>query len=80
MKTYMCLGVRFDGSNKVYNYLSDDFTIEKGDYVVVSGTIDKVVQVVDVGFYTEEELPYPLGKLKKIKGLYKKKDDRWMTI
>lgn len=78
MKTYMCLGVRFEGSNKVYNYLSDDLTIEKGDYVVVSGTIDKVVQVVDVGFYTEEELPYPLGKLKKIKGLYKKKNDRYL--
>ena len=79
MKTYMCLGVRFEGSNKVYNYLSDDLTIEKGDYVVVSGTIDKVVQVVDVGVYTEEELPYPLGKLKKIKGLYKKKDDRYLA-
>ena len=75
----MCLGVRFEGSNKVYNYLSDDLTIEKGDYVVVSGTIDKVVQVVDVGFYTEEELPYSLGKLKKIKGLYKKKNDRYLV-
>ena len=78
MKTYMCLGVRFDGSNKVYNYLSDDFTIEKGDYVVVSGKIDKVVQVVDVGFYTEEELPYPLGKLKKIKSIYKENNDRFI--
>ena len=75
MKTYMCLGVRFDGSKKIYNYLSDDLTIEKGDYVIVSATNDKVVQVVEVGVYTEEELPYPLEKLKKIKGLYKKKDD-----
>ena len=78
MKTYMCIGVRFDGSKKVYNYLSDDFTIEKGDYVVVSGTIDKIVQVVDVGFYTEKELPYPLGKMKKIKGLYKENNDRFL--
>lgn len=78
MKSYMCLGVRFEGSKKVYNYLSDDLTIKKGDYVIVSAPNDKVVQVVDVGFYTEEELPYPLGKLKKIKSLYNENNDRFL--
>jgi len=75
MKSYVCLSVRFSDRKKVYSYLADDPSIEKGDYVIVPAISDTVVQVVDVGFFTEKELPFDLRKMKKIKQLYRKKKD-----
>lgn len=75
MKSYICLGVKFADSKKVYNYLTDDFSIKKGDYVIVPAISDTVVRVVEVGSYTEEELPIAINRMKKIKCLYRKKKD-----
>lgn len=72
MKTYTCLSVKYADSKKEYLYLTDDPTIEKGDYVVVS---DTVVRVVDVKSYSEKSMPIDLHKIKKIKCLYKKEGD-----
>ena len=75
MKTYICLNVKFADGKNVYSYLTDDSTIEKGDYVIVPAISDTVVRVVDVGSYTEEEFPIDIRGMKKIKCLYRKKKD-----
>lgn len=73
---YTCLNIRFSNSRKTYSYISDDPTIETGDFVVVpSKWCDTVVEVVNVGSYEEDELPLPVNKMKKIRSVYRKRAD-----
>lgn len=73
---YTCLDIRFSNSRKTYSYISDDPTIERGDFVLVPARwCDTVVEVVNVGSYEEKDLLLPVNKMKYIKGIYRKKAD-----
>lgn len=71
---YTCLDIRFSNSRKTYSYISDDPTIERGDFVLVPARwCDTVVEVVNVGSYEEKDLLLPVNKMKYIKGIYRKR-------
>ncbi len=53
---------------KYYSYLCDDESIKTGDLVVVPGFFGReaVVRVLDIDFYSEDELPCSLDKMKRV--------------
>ena len=66
---YMYCSVEFETSGKRYHYISDDDGIKVGDHVVVPIGKDNhqsVGRVTEVGFYPENEVPFPLKKTKHI--------------
>lgn len=68
-KEYIFCSVEFDGGNKSYYYITDDDSIEIGDYVVIPAGKDDhhaVVEVVNIEYFTEDDAPLPLNKTKRI--------------
>lgn len=66
---YMYCSVEFESDGKRYHYISDDDTIKVGDRVVVPVGKDNYTSVgivAEVGFYPEDEVPFPLEKTKYI--------------
>ncbi len=66
---YINCFVVFHSVYKSYYYISDDDSIEIGDLVVVPAGKDNhhaVVEVVDIEYFTEEDVPLPLDKTKHI--------------
>lgn len=66
---YIYCGVTFDEGYKTYYYIADDDSIEVGDYVVVPAGSDNhnaVVEVVNVEYFAEENVPLPIEKTKRI--------------
>lgn len=65
---YIYLSVEFTEGGKTYYYRTDDETIEEGDLVVVPVGQDdeKIVTVVDVEHFSEDEVPMPLERVKRI--------------
>ena len=68
-RDYMYCSVEFEGGYKTYYYISDDDTIEVGDYVVVPAGKDNhhaMVEVVEIEYFSEAEAPLPPEKTKHI--------------
>ena len=66
---YIFCSVIFEEGGKTYFYLTDEDNIHIGDYVIVPAGRDnhhRVVKVVDVEYYAEENVPLPLDKMKHI--------------
>lgn len=66
---YIFLSVEFAEWGKSYYYLTDDDSIEQGDYILVSaGKNDKeaIVKVVDIEYFSKENAPFPIYKTKWI--------------
>ena len=65
---YFC-SVVFDEGYKTYYYLTDDDSIEIGDSVLVPAGKDNhevIVEVVNIEYFSEENVPLPVEKTKKI--------------
>lgn len=61
--------VVFEGGYKSYYYLTDDDEIEIGDEVLVPTGDDNqssIAEVVNIEYFTEENAPFPLDKIKHI--------------
>ena len=61
--------VQFTPDGREYSYLSDDETVAAGDHVIVPAGPDneeKLARVSRVELLSDEELPYPLEKMKKL--------------
>lgn len=73
---YIYLSVEFSEGGKTYYYQTTDTTIEVGDQVIVpvGNTEEKIVTVVDVEEFTEDEVPMPLNRVKSIIEKFKKPD------
>ena len=59
----------FDEGQKSYYYLTKDDSIEVGDFVLVPVGKDNheaVVEVVNIEYFREENIPLPIEKTKKI--------------
>lgn len=57
--------VEFEDGYKSYYYISDDDTIEVGDFVLVPAGKDNheaVVEVVKKEYFAEEDVPFPMAK------------------
>lgn len=66
---YIFCSVTFDEGYKSYYYLTDDDSIEIGDFVLVPAGKDNheaVVEVVNIEYFSEENVPLPIEKTKKI--------------
>ena len=66
---HMYCSVEFEEGYKTYYYISDDASIEVGDYVVVPAGKDNhhaVVEVVDIEYFSDDDVPLPLDKTKHI--------------
>lgn len=66
---YMFCRVEFNEGGKNYYYISDDDTIEVGDFVIVTAGKDAhtvIVEVVDIEYFSEEDAPFPIEKTKHI--------------
>ena len=66
---YIFCSVTFDDGYKSYYYLTDDDSIEVGDFVLVPAGKDNheaVVVVVDIEYFSEENVPLPIEKTKRI--------------
>lgn len=66
---YIFCSVTFDGGYKSYYYLTDDDSIEVGDFVLVPAGKDNhnaVVEVVNIEYFNKENVPLPLEKTKRI--------------
>lgn len=61
--------VTFEEDGKSYYYLTEDDSIEIGDLVIVPAGVDDneaVVEVVDIEYFSKENVPFPLEKTKHI--------------
>lgn len=66
---YIFCSVTFDEGYKSYYYLTDDDSIEAGDFVLVPAgkdNHDAVVEVVNIEYFNKENVPLPLEKTKRI--------------
>ena len=66
---YIFCSVTFGEGHKSYYYLTDDDSIEVGDFVLVPAGKDNheaVVEVVDIEYFSEENVPLPVEMTKKI--------------
>ena len=65
----MFCSCEFEGGGKSYYYISDDPSLEEGDLVRVpvgEHGRTSVVEIVDVEFFKDDEVPMPLNRVKKI--------------
>lgn len=66
---YIFCSVTFDEGYKSYYYLTDDETIEVGDFVLVPAgreNHEAVVKVVNIEYFNKENVPLPLEVTKRI--------------
>lgn len=66
---YIFCSVTFEEGYKNYYYLTDDDSIEIGDFVLVPAGRDNheaVVEVVNIEYFSEENVPLPIEKTKSI--------------
>lgn len=66
---YIYCSVNFDDGYKTYYYLTDDDSIEVGDLVMVPTGKDNnlaMVKVVNIEYFQEENVPFPINKIKRI--------------
>ena len=66
---YIFCSVTFDEGYKSYYYLTEDDSIEIGDYVLVPAGKDNheaVVEVVNIEYFSEENAPLSVEKTKRI--------------
>lgn len=66
---YIFCSVIFDEEYKSYYYLIEDDSIEMGDFVLVPVGKDNhevVVEVVNIEYFNEENVPLPIEKTKRI--------------
>ena len=66
---YIYCSVKFDEGYKKYYYITDDDSIDIGDYVIVPAgaeNIENIVKVVNIEYFYEREAPIPIEKTKTI--------------
>lgn len=66
---YIYCSVEFEDGYKRYYYIADDDDIEVGDYVIVPAGRDNhyaIVEVVEIEYFSEENVPLPVDKTKHI--------------
>lgn len=62
------VGVRFSDSQTEYSYICTDLSVKVGDQVIVPVYNGEELQatVIAAQFYSPDEVPYPVGKTKKV--------------
>ena len=66
---YIYCSVAFEEGQKSYYYLTEDDSIKIGDFVLVPAGKDNrevVVEVVNIEYFSEDNVPLPIEKTKRI--------------
>ncbi|MEG1869182.1 MAG: hypothetical protein RR219_09700, partial [Clostridiales bacterium] len=66
---YIFCSVEFDESSKSYYYLTEDESLEIGDLVLVpvgKEANTSLAQIVDIEYFSKDNVPFPLEKVKSI--------------
>ncbi|WP_373484077.1 hypothetical protein [Acetobacterium sp.] len=66
---YIFCSITFDKGQKSYYYITDDDSIEVGDFVLVPAGGDNhiaMVAVVNIEYFSQENVPMPVDKTKRI--------------
>ena len=66
---YIFCSAEFEDGGKSYYYLTDDDTLQIGDLVFVPVGKDgrtAIVEIVNIEYFSEDEVPLPLNKVKRI--------------
>lgn len=66
---YIYCSVAFEEGQKSYYYLTEDDSIKIGDFVLVPARKDNrevVVEVVNIEYFSEDNVPLPIEKTKRI--------------
>lgn len=66
---YIYCSVVFEEGQKSYYYLTEDDSIKIGDFVLVPAGKDNrevVVEVVNIEYFSEDNVPLPIEKTKRI--------------
>ena len=66
---YIYCSVVFEEGQKSYYYLTEDDSIKIGDFVIVPTGKDNrevVVEVVNIEYFSEDNVPLPIEKTKRI--------------
>lgn len=66
---YIFCSVEFDEGSKSYYYLTEEDTLAIGDFVFVPVGKDghtAIVEIVNIEFFQEDKVPFPLDKVKRI--------------
>jgi len=66
---YIFCSVQFGEDSKSYYYLADDATFAIGDFVIVPVGDDghsAIVEVVNIEYFQEDNVPFPLDEIKRI--------------
>ena len=61
--------VEFNGGGKSYYYLTEDDTLEIGDFVIVPVGMDSrtsIVKIVNIEYFPEDKIPFPFDKVKRV--------------
>ncbi len=68
LSRYRVAEVEFKNSGKFYCYLCEDESIKKGDLVVVPTFFgkDTIAKIIGIEYFDEDDLPFPLEKMKKV--------------
>lgn len=75
---YIYCSVKFQKGGRSYYYLTEDDSIEIGDYVYVLATSEEsleVVEIVNIEYFSKEDAPFPLHKMRRI--IRKLTDEDW---
>lgn len=68
-RDYIFCNVQFDDYGKTYCYMTEDDTLEAGDYVVVPTGKDNheiIAQIESIEYHPAEDAPFPLDKIKRV--------------
>lgn len=66
---YIFCSVEFQEDGKSYYYLTEDDTLSIGDLVLVpvgKNGHSAIVQIVNIEYFSEDKVPFPLDKIKRI--------------
>lgn len=66
---FIYCSVKYQNGGRSYYYLTNDDSIEVGDHVYVLAGRDEsleVVEIVNIEYFLEEDVPFPLNKMRRI--------------
>lgn len=66
---FIFCSVEFNGGGKSYYYLTEDDTLEIGDFVIVPvgrNNLTSIVKIVNIEYFPEDKIPFPFDKVKRV--------------
>lgn len=72
---FIVCGVTFHGEGQIYHYWTEDTSLSDGDWVRVpvgNGNQATMGRIESIGYFTRDNAPFPIERMKMILGRYEK--------